>query len=284
MTKKQVYIIAGPTASGKSGLALDLAEKIGGEIVNADAFQVYSGLQALTARPTQDEMRGIPHHLYGYMGNNDQEDAAGWVKKAAEVISKIEHPIVVGGTGLYLSVLMEGISPMPEISPEVRDRVRSMPAQIVVRKLGEEEVPLDIQRQRRALEVLLETGHPIEYFKNLPKQKFLDVDFKTFVILPHREELYGKIEMRLIQMLGKNIVGEVQELLSSSATGGVINAIGVKELTDFIEKRCDLPTASKNILMATRHYAKRQRTWFKHQMPSGTTYLEKPDLKEVITK
>ena len=172
MKKQQVYIIAGPTASGKSGLALDLAEKIDGEIVNADAFQVYAGLQVLTARPTLSEMQGIPHHLYGYVDNFSQEDVAGWVQKAATIIPKIKHPVVVGGTGLYLSVLMNGISPIPDVSLEIRKQVREMGPDEVVAKLTQGEMPRDIQRQRRALEVLLETGYPIENFQNLPKKKY----------------------------------------------------------------------------------------------------------------
>jgi len=282
--KQQVYIIAGPTASGKSGLALDLAQAINGEIVNGDAFQVYSGLQILTARPTKADMQGIPHHLYGYVDNFSQEDVAGWVQKAAEIIPEIKNPIVVGGTGLYLSVLMDGLSPMPDISEEVRGRVRAMDAQEVVAKLKKGFVPRDIQRRRRALEVFLETGKPIEYFQAQPKKKFLKADFKPVVLLPDREKLYAKIKTRLIQMLEQNIVGEVQDLLTSSATGGVMKAIGVKELTDFIEKKCDLPTAAERILLATRHYAKRQVTWFRHQMPEGTLVIKEANLKDVITK
>ena len=284
MKKQKVYIVAGPTASGKSGFALDLAEKIGGEIVNADAFQVYQGLRVLTARPSEAEMRGIKHHLYGYADNFTQEDVAGWVQRAAQIIPEIKNPIVVGGTGLYLSVLMNGLSPMPEISPEIREKVRQMDPKEVVAKLKKTEIPADIQRQRRALEVLLETGKPIVYFQNLPKKKYIKADFQPIVLLPDRKELYERIERRLIQMLGQNIVGEVGDLLASSATGGVMKAIGVKELIDFIEKKTDLPTATERILLATRHYAKRQMTWFRHQMPANSKVLKAPDLKEVITK
>ena len=284
MKKQKVYIIAGPTASGKSGLALDLAERISGEIVNADAFQVYQGLQFLTARPTESEMRGIPHHLYGYVDNFTQEDVVGWVQKVAQMIPEIKKPIVVGGTGLYLSVLMNGLSPMPDISPEIREQVRQMDPKEVVAKLKKVKIPRDIQRQRRALEVLLETGKPIEYFQNLPKKKYIEADFHPIVLLPDRKKLYERIEARLIQMLGQNIVGEVQNLITSSATGGVMKAIGVKELIDFIEKKTDLPTATERILLATRHYAKRQMTWFRHQMPANSKILKTPDLKRVITK
>lgn len=284
MKKQKVYVIAGPTASGKSGLALDLAEKINGEIVNADAFQVYSGLQILTARPIESEMRGISHHLYGYVDNFTQEDVAGWVQKAVSIIPDIKNPVVVGGTGLYLSVLMDGLSPMPDISPEIREQVRQMNPKEVVARLKKVEIPKDIQRQCRALEVLLETGKPIEYFQSLPKKKYIDADFRPIVLLPDREKLYKKIEERLIQMLEQNIVGEVQNLVISSASGGVMKAIGVKELIDFIEKKIDLPTAMERILLATRHYAKRQMTWFRHQMPENSLILKNSDLKDVITK
>lgn len=281
--KKEVIIIAGPTASGKSGFALKLAEKSKGEIINADAFQVYQGLQILTARPTEAETKAIPHHLYGYMDNYSQEDVAGWVQKAAKIINEVENPIVVGGTGFYLSVLSEGMSPIPDIPLEIREQVRAMTPHEVVAKLTKGEIPRDIQRQRRALEVFLATGYPIDYFQRLPKKKVIDASFKTFLLLPPREELYKRIEARLIQMLQAGIVGEVDNLLKSGATGGVLKAIGVKELTDFIEKKCDLPTALNAVLLATRHYAKRQMTWFRHQMPDAQK-ITGHDLNEVITK
>ena len=284
MKKQTVYVIAGPTASGKSKLALDLAEKINGEIVNADAFQVYRGLQVLTARPTGAEMHDIPHHLYGYADNFTQENVAGWIQKAASIIPKIKNPIVTGGTGLYLSVLMNGISPIPDVSPEIRKQVRLMPPKEVLAKLTLGKVPRDIQRQRRALEILLETGQPIDYFINLPKRKYLDANFKCIVILPSREKLYTRIETRLMQMFEQNVVEEVQNLLNSSATGGVMKAIGVKEIIDFIEKKYDLPTTMNRILLATRHYAKRQITWFRHQMPESTQIIYNPNIEDVITK
>ena len=283
MNKQKVFIVAGPTASGKSGFALDWAEKIQGEIVNADAFQVYQGLQVLTARPTEDEMRGIPHHLYGYVDNYTQEDVRSWVEKAAKVIPTLKAPIVVGGTGFYLSVLMNGISPIPDISEEIRTKVRAMAPGEVLAKLTKGEIPCDIQRQRRALEVLLETGHPIEYFQKLPKETFLEADFQGVVLLPPKEQLYAQIEQRLIQMLQANIVDEVKNLMKTKPTGGVLKSIGVKELIDFIEEKTDLATAAERILLATRHYAKRQVTWFRHQMPEGLKVIESPDLKEVIT-
>lgn len=284
MKKQTIYVIAGPTASGKSKLALNLAEKIGGEIINADAFQVYQGLSILTARPTEAQMQGIPHHLYGYMDNYSQENVHGWIKKVAETIPNVKNPIVVGGTGLYLSVLNDGISPIPTISEEIRQKVRMMDPKEVLAKLTQGVVPKDIQRQKRALEVFLETGHPIDYFQSLPKQKIIHAEFKNILILPKREELYNRIEERLIQMLQGGIVQEVQNLLNSTPTGGVLKAIGVKELTDFIEKKCDLPTALKNILLATKHYAKRQKTWFRHQMPHNTQTIESADMWNVITK
>ena len=280
--KQKVIIIAGPTASGKSGLAIKVAQKIKGEIVNADAFQVYEGLRVLTARPSLAEMQGIKHHLYGYVDNFTQEDVRGWSQKVAQLIPKIEHPIVVGGTGFYLSVLMNGLSPIPDISPQVREQVRLMDPKEVKAKLTTGAVPLDIQRQRRALEVLLETGHPIDFFQNLPKEKVLDADFKVFILLPPREKIYANIEKRLIQMLEADIVGEVARLVENKATGGVMQAIGVKELVDFVEKKCDLPTAAERILLATRHYAKRQMTWFRHEIPDATI-LQEVDFKNVIT-
>ena len=283
MKKQKVFIVAGPTASGKSGVALDLAERFRGEVVNADAFQVYQGLQILTARPTEDEMRGIPHHLYGYVDDFNQEDVVGWAQKAANLIPSLKNPIVVGGTGLYLSVLINGISPIPDVSSEVRDKVRQMDSKEVLAKLTKGKVPRDIQRQKRALEVLLETGHPIDYFQKMPKKKFLDADFQGIILLPDKEKLYTRIERRLIQMLQGGAIEEVANLVKRGASGGVMKAIGVKELIDFIEKKDDLEAAKKKILLSTRHYAKRQSTWFRHQMPEWFSIVKDTELQKVIT-
>lgn len=283
MKKQKVFIVAGPTASGKSGVALDLAEKFHGEVVNADAFQVYQGLQILTARPDETEMRGIPHHLYGYVDDFSQEDVVGWVQKAADLIPSLKNPIVVGGTGLYLSVLINGISPIPDVSSEVRNKVRQMDPKEVLAKLTKGKVPRDIQRQKRALEVLLETGHPIDYFQKMPKKKFLDADFQGIILLPDKEKLYARIEKRLIQMLQDGAVEEVAGLIKRKASGGVMKAIGVKELIDFIEKKDDFDTAAKKILLSTRHYAKRQSTWFRHQMPENFSIIKDTKLPKVIT-
>ncbi|MBR6231718.1 MAG: tRNA (adenosine(37)-N6)-dimethylallyltransferase MiaA [Alphaproteobacteria bacterium] len=283
MKKQKVFIVAGPTASGKSGVALDLAEKFRGEVVNADAFQVYQGLQILTARPDETEMRGIPHHLYGYVDDFSQEDVVGWVQKAAVLIPSLKNPIVVGGTGLYLSVLINGISPIPDVSSEVRNKVRQMDPKEVLAKLTKGKVPRDIQRQKRALEVLLETGHPIDYFQKMPKKKFLDADFQGIILLPDKEKLYARIEKRLNQMLQDGAVEEVAGLIKRKASGGVMKAIGVKELIDFIEKKDDFDTATKKILLSTRHYAKRQSTWFRHQMPENFSIIKDTKLPKVIT-
>ena len=283
MKKQKIIIVAGPTASGKSGVAVRLAQKIKGEIVNADAFQVYQGLQILTARPTQEEMQNIPHLLYGYVDNFTQEDVTGWGQKISQVLPNISNPIVVGGTGFYLSVLMYGISPIPDVSPEVRQKVRQMSPEEVTTNLKKGFIPKDIQRKRRALEVLLETGHSINYFQRKPKKKLIDADFLPIVLLPDREQLYSRIEERLHQMFQAGCVEEVENLLKSRPTGGVLKAIGVKEIIDFIEKKEDFQTTFNRILLATRHYAKRQMTWFRHQMPEAKIIEKESDLDKVIT-
>ena len=283
MKKQQVFVIAGPTASGKSGVALDFAEKIQGQIINADAFQVYQGLQILTARPSESEMRGIPHYLYGYMDDFSQEDVVGWGKKVADLIPTLENPILVGGTGLYLSVLINGISPIPDVSPEIRNKVRQMDSNEVRSKLTKGRIPCDIQRQKRALEILLETGYPIDYFQKLPKKKFLEADFRGIILLPEKEKLYTRIEKRLNKMLQEGAIEEVKRLIERGASGGVMKAIGVKEIIDFIEKKENLEMTTKKILLSTRHYAKRQSTWFRHQMPENFSIIKDTKLPKVIT-
>lgn len=270
MEKQIINVIIGPTASGKSKVALDMAQKISGQIVNADAFQVYKDLRVLTARPSIEDEKKVPHYLYGYADCYTQENVKSWLAKAAQLLPTLSHPIVVGGTGMYISALINGINEMPDIPDEIRKKVRQMSMEEISSQLKGQNTFPDPQRQRRALEVFLTTGKPIRYFQKQPPQKIIKADFNIILVQPERSVIYERIEKRLEQMLEEGVIQEVQNLLNLKADGGVIKAIGVKEIIQFLDGKCSLPELKSKILLATRHYAKRQMTWFRHQISYNT--------------
>ena len=271
MSKQKINVIVGPTASGKSGYALKMAQKIKGQIVNADAFQVYQDLRILTARPSIEDEQTVPHYLYGYANCQVQENVQSWLEKISKLLPTLSHPIVVGGTGMYINALINGINEMPEIPDEIRQKVRQMSQDEIALLLKGQNVFSDPQRQKRALEVFLTTGKSITYFQKQPFKKMIEADFNVILIQPERCVIYQNIEKRLNQMMDNGAIDEVNNLLQVKAKGGVMKAIGVKEITQYLKKKCSLDEARNQILLATRHYAKRQMTWFRHQIV--------PDLK-----
>ena len=266
MLKQKINIIVGPTASGKSGLALKIAQDKNGQIVNADAFQVYKDLRILTARPTLEDEKLVPHYLYGYADCQTQENVQSWLEKVAKILSTLSYPIVVGGTGMYINALINGINEMPEIPDEIRQKVRQLSLNEVRSLLKGKSIYSDPQRQRRALEIYLTTGKPITYFQNQPKKKIVRGIFDITLVQPERDMVYSNIEKRLTYMMQNGAVEEVNNLLKIKAKGGVTKAIGVKEITQYLRSKCSLEEATNQILLATRHYAKRQMTWFRHQI------------------
>lgn len=278
---KRIFVIAGPTASGKSHLALELAERLHGDIINADSLQVYRDVPLLTAQPTEADKQQAPHHLYAYLDAYEKENCHDWLQKAIAVAQQVERPIFVGGTGLYLKALTQGLSTLPTIPDEIRTQVRAMPIEEVRAQLPTE-VPKDPQRARRALEVYLASGHWPSYFHAQPTQPAIQAEFCSVLIEPDRAELYQRINTRFQQMVKQGALDQVRDLLSQNPkkTGGVFQALGVKELTEVIEGKTDLDDACQRAAQATRHYAKRQLTWFRHQ----TTFnkiIEKSDICQI---
>ena len=281
---KKVICIMGPTASGKSGLALRLAKERNGTVVNADSMQIYKDLTIISARPTPAEMEGVPHRLYGYLDAWTQGTVQDWLKRVVPVLKEVENPILVGGTGLYFSSLINGINEIPEVDPMVRQQVRKMPIEEVLSKV--KECPFtDPQRLRRALEVQLSTGKTLAYFQSQPPKKVYQADFKTIFLNPTREKLYAKCDIRFRQMIGQGGIEEVQSLLALNPTGGVLKAIGVPEIISYIQGDISKEEMITRAVLSTRHYAKRQITWFKHQIKSDAIFSEPNEAKfESITK
>ncbi len=264
MRLKKVFVVAGPTAGGKSSLGLCLAHHLKGCIINADSMQVYQNLRILTARPNEDEMEGIPHHLYGFLGIHETCSVSFWVEKAACIIKEVQNPIIVGGTGLYIDSLMNGLSPIPDVDPRIREQVRSMPLE-EVRSIVKDCEFQDPQRQRRALEIQLSTGKPISYFQKLPRHKIIDADFTTFFLNPPRPVLYHRCDSRFLKMLEQGAVDEVKTLMELHPTGGILKALGVREIDAYVQGKITKEEMIRQVSQSTRRYAKRQVTWFKHQ-------------------
>lgn len=263
MKKQRVFVIGGPTASGKSSLAIKLAQQIKGVIVNGDAIQVYKDLQVLSARPSKAEQQNIPHYLFGYVDAWTTPSLADWLKNVKEILPTLKNPIVVGGTGMYLDALINGVNEIPEIPPEIREKVRNMPLEEV--KSLMKNYPLqDPQRLRRALEVQLTTGKSLQYFHKQPKKKIENIDFCLIHVLPDREKVYQNCAKRFDLMKKEGAIEEVERLNKIKATGGVLKAIGVPEIQAYLTKEITEAEMTEKVVTSTRQYAKRQMTWFRH--------------------
>ena len=280
-TKPPLILIAGPTASGKSALALALAQQIHGVIVNADSAQIYRDLKILSAAPSQEERERVEHRLYGIQDAALPCSAADWSEMARREIATIQGsrrtPILVGGTGLYLRTLLEGIAPVPAIDPEVRARVREAPLddnRVKLRTLDREAAerlkPTDTTRINRALEVILSTGRTLaEWQKQRAGGIGGGVELNPLLLLPPRAWLYARCDERFAHMIDLGAVAEVETLLARKLNPNLpaMRAIGVRELSAYLLGQTTLDEAIAAGQQATRRYAKRQYTWFAHQPP-----------------
>jgi tRNA dimethylallyltransferase len=292
---KGAILIAGPTASGKSALALRLARGFGGAVVNADSMQVYSVLNVLTARPGLDEMKAATHLLYGHVHPSQAYSTGQWLRDVAELAANgafaEKRPIFTGGTGLYFKALLEGLSRMPDIPADIRnrwrDRLATEGAQDLHRRLARDDPeaarrirPSDGQRIVRALEVMDASGRSITAWQAERGQPLVDrASASLIVIEPDRAELATRIRSRLALMVEKGALDEVRELLSLGLAPSMpaMKAIGVPELGDVIEGKAGLAEAVERAATATRQYAKRQSTWFRHQLGPEWRRIAHPD-------
>jgi tRNA dimethylallyltransferase len=283
---KIAVVIAGPTASGKSCFGVALAKRIGGEIVNADALQLYADLQILTARPTLADMQGITHHLYGTWDGSAAASAAQWRDVATTALHQIWQqqrvPIIIGGTGLYLRTLLDGIAHIPDIPPAIREVVRTMP-QAERATLN----PNDSQRLVRALEVVRATGRSLRSYHG-PQADGLaqTAQVITTRLLPDRALLYARCDARLDQMLADGALEEVRRLAERQLPADlpVMKAVGVPELLAHVRGEIDLATTLAAAKLATRHYAKRQYTWFRNQCADWGVNPQIEDIVDLLSK
>ena len=283
--KSKIFLIAGPTASGKSSFAIKLAKKINGEIINADSMQVYKELKILTARPKKKEQKNIKHHLYGFQNVKKNFSTGEWLtfakKKINEIKKKNKTPILVGGTGLYFKAITEGLVKIPKVPLKLRNQIRDLQ-----KKLGQDEFykrlikidplvknkinPKDPQRSIRAYEVKKYSKVSLmEWFKKTNK-KFQDEDFLKIYIEFSRTDLIERINKRVDQMFKNGAIHEVKGFLKIKVKKDKSSnkIIGIKEIDKFLMGEYDLRTVKDLISIKTRQYAKRQSTWARGQMSS----------------
>lgn len=286
---KRFYIVlTGPTASGKTALALALADAIKGGIINGDSMQLYSHLSILTARPSIEEHQKyahIPYALDGILSGQEKASAGFWVKQAEKEIQAFwdegRIPIIVGGTGLYLKALTEGLSPIPEIPEAIRVWSRHLIHTFSLEELkkmaigeGMEEVDQykDPQRLMRSYEVFKATGFEVSHFY-VTKTQTIDSYYVIISIIPDREKLYEKINARFSHMMENGAISEVKNLMALKLDQDhpILKATGVKAIAEYLEGSLTLAEATELGQRHTRQYAKRQCTWIKGQVKSDLT-------------
>jgi tRNA dimethylallyltransferase len=281
LKKPPVALIAGPTASGKSALALKLAERTGGAIVNADSAQVYRDLPVLSAAPSAEDRARAEHLLYGVLDGAQPCSAADWAELAKAEIDRLHGqarlPILVGGTGLYLRTLFEGIAPVPPIDPDIRAGVRAATVAENLDALERLDAPTaaklnpnDTTRIARALEVVKSTGKTLAQWQDRREGGIgSEIELRPLVLLPPRPWLYERCDRRFAEMVAHGALTEVERLLARKLKPDlpVMRAIGVPELAAHLRGESTLEQAVVAGQQATRRYAKRQYTWFAHQPP-----------------
>lgn len=282
--KKRIHIVAGATASGKSARALALAKERDGVVINADATQLYLDLKILSARPDPQEMENVPHKLYGVLEGQKVASAASWLEMARREITHVWHegklPIICGGTGFYIKTLLEGLSPIPDVPEEIKQETSALLASEgnaafharlheVDSLLAEKFDSGNSQRLMRAYNVWKATGKPLSHWQKIPPQKpFSDAEFKVEVIEIEREVLYARCNDRFDAMMRQGAVDEVEALLKNNypATLPIMKAVGVPELTAYLQGEKSREEAVALAKQNTRRYAKRQLTWLRHQL------------------
>ena len=281
----QAVLIAGPTASGKSALALWLAEKTGGIVINTDSMQVYRDLRIITARPTLDEEARVPHRLYGHVDAAVNCSAGHWVTDAATALAEARAQnrlaIFVGGSGLYFKALTRGLSAVPPVPPEIRERVRArlerngveaLHAELAERDPASAErlKPRDRTRIARALEVVEATGRSLtDWHRDGLPPLLPQGQFSAVFLAPERDALYARIDARFDAMLAAGALDEVARLGARNLDPllPAMKAHGVPALLSHLRGEISLEEAAEIGRADTRHYAKRQFTWFRHQLP-----------------
>jgi tRNA dimethylallyltransferase len=289
---KPVVILAGPTASGKSALAMAIAREFDGVVINADSMQVYAELRVLTARPSEDDEAQIPHRLYGVLPAAEACSAGHWRELALAEIAQTHNdgklPIICGGTGLYIKALTEGLSPMPEVPEDIRTACRArlskqgaatLHAELAARDpvMAGRLEPTDGQRIVRALEVLEATGRSLADWQAAPPDgPPTGLRFITILLMPPRDWLYARCDRRMESMMEEGALDEVRRLIAMGLDPALpaMKALGVKEFAGYLAENIVFDDALSAAQQATRNYAKRQMTWFRNQIVADMVIAE----------
>lgn len=297
MEKIKIAVIAGPTASGKTELGVEIAKAFKGEVISADSMQIYKGMDIATAKPSSEEMNGIPHHLIDFLERDRVFSVADYVELANEKINEIHKrnrlPVIVGGTGLYISSLIDNIQ-FPDIKsdPEIRKRLEIESTRFGNEKLFEqlkkcdpetaaELHPNNLVRVIRALEVYEITGRKLSEYK--AESRLVESPYESVIIglnYHDRQRLYDRINLRVDIMVENGLIKESREVFESGEMRTAANAIGYKELIPYFENNADLQTCIDKIKQETRRYAKRQLTWFRKNAKIQWVMLDEFDNKE----
>lgn len=282
--KNNIIIIAGPTASGKSSLAIDIAKMVNGVIINADSMQVYKDTPTISACPSEKDKKEVEHRLYEIYDSSHHGTVNQWLNRVKieieDIWSQNKTPIVTGGTGMYINILKDGMSPIPETSENVKLQTQKLLDEIGVNGIHEKLIeidpimagklsPNDTTRVRRAYEVFTSTGKSLsDWHKEEQIKVFKDAKFQVIKILPERDELYKRCDLRFEIMLENNALDEIIKLNEKNLDKNLpaMKAIGVPPLLDFINGKLSKSEAIEKGKTQTRQYAKRQITWFKNQL------------------
>lgn len=301
MEKIKIAVIAGPTASGKTALGVEMAKAFDGEVISADSMQIYKGMDIATAKPTAEEMQGIPHHLIDFLDRSQSFSVADYVELANEKIREVSGrghlPIIVGGTGLYISSLVDNVK-FPDIktSPEIRKRIEKeieeSGAEAVFAKLEKydpetaaELHPNNLVRVIRALEVFELTGRKLSEFK--AESRLEESPYESIIIglnFSDRQKLYDRINKRVDIMIENGLISESKKVFESGEMKTAANAIGYKELIPYFRGEASLDECIDKIKQETRRYAKRQLTWFRKNAKIQWIMLDEFDNTEKISE
>ena len=289
---KKIILLAGPTASGKSKLAIHLAKKLNGEIINADSMQIYKEFSILSSRPNRLEVKQAKHHLFGVVSAKNYFSAGDWLKETKKKINlcfkKKKTPIIVGGTGLYFNTITKGISKIPDIDLKTRTQVRNQFKKLGYKKFYKKLLeidpkvkgkilPTDSQRTQRAYEVKLKTKKSLFDWIANTKSDFLNYNLKKIFLDIPRQELLQKISKRTEMMFKENCVSEVKKFnsLKLNKSLSANKLIGVQEINQYLKDKISLAECKELINIKTRQYAKRQNTWARGHMKNWNKLYSK---------
>jgi tRNA dimethylallyltransferase len=299
MQKPRIIFLVGPTGVGKSDIAVSLAKKLHAEIISCDSMQIYKGMEIIASLPSGTLLKRIPHHLLSYVLPEKDYDVSRFRREAIKAIKAIlkegKLPLLVGGTGLYMTILMDGIFTQRGNSPQIRKQLykelETIGKEGLYRRLKRFDSkaagkihPNDVKRVIRALEVFVSIGRPISALQKERVGLTRDYDVQVYCLNMDRSDLYDRIDRRVEKMFAKGLLKEVKKLLKKKISKTAFCAIGIKELKGFFDGLYDLEEAKRLMKRNTRHYAKRQLTWFRKDKRIKWVEIKKAEKPQQVAK